>query len=65
MSPELLSEIDYDSGDEVSALSTHHGYSGGFTSALSEASVRPGIVHRLDKGTSGLLVVAKVSAPSF
>lgn len=24
------------------------------------ASVRPGIVHRLDKGTSGLLVVAKV-----
>ncbi|CAA6666725.1 unnamed protein product [Spirodela intermedia] len=24
-----------------------------------EASVRPGIVHRLDKGTSGLLVVAK------
>ncbi|CAI9108065.1 OLC1v1007581C2 [Oldenlandia corymbosa var. corymbosa] len=25
----------------------------------SEASVRPGIVHRLDKGTSGLLVVAK------
>lgn len=26
----------------------------------SIASVRPGIVHRLDKGTSGLLVVAKV-----
>lgn len=25
------------------------------------ASVRPGIVHRLDKGTSGLLVIAKVS----
>ncbi|EYU17563.1 hypothetical protein ABFS82_03G075100 [Erythranthe guttata] len=25
----------------------------------SESSVRPGIVHRLDKGTSGLLVVAK------
>lgn len=24
------------------------------------ASVRPGIVHRLDKGTTGLLVVAKV-----
>lgn len=23
--------------------------------------IRPGIVHRLDKGTSGLLVVAKVS----
>lgn len=27
-----------------------------------EALVRPGIVHRLDKGTSGLLVVAKVSS---
>ena len=26
----------------------------------SEALVRPGIVHRLDKGTSGLLVIAKV-----
>ena len=26
------------------------------------ASVRPGIVHRLDKGTSGMLVVAKTSA---
>lgn len=25
-----------------------------------ETSIRPGIVHRLDKGTSGLLVVAKV-----
>nr|XP_043616564.1 RNA pseudouridine synthase 2, chloroplastic [Erigeron canadensis] len=25
----------------------------------NEASIRPGIVHRLDKGTSGLLVVAK------
>lgn len=29
--------------------------------ASAAASVRPGIVHRLDKGTSGLLVVAKVS----
>ncbi|KAF3332221.1 RNA pseudouridine synthase 2 [Carex littledalei] len=28
-------------------------------SRVSEALVRPGIVHRLDKGTSGLLVVAK------
>lgn len=26
----------------------------------SSCSIRPGIVHRLDKGTSGLLVVAKV-----
>ncbi|KAL5845369.1 hypothetical protein ACOSQ3_011422 [Xanthoceras sorbifolium] len=31
----------------------------GLCSSVSEASVRPGIVHRLDKGTSGLLVVAK------
>lgn len=30
------------------------------SSVMSEMSVRPGIVHRLDKGTSGLLVVAKV-----
>lgn len=29
-------------------------------SRVSEAPIRPGIVHRLDKGTSGLLVVAKV-----
>ena len=28
--------------------------------SISGASIRPGIVHRLDKGTSGLLVVAKV-----
>lgn len=26
----------------------------------TSSSIRPGIVHRLDKGTSGLLVVAKV-----
>ena len=26
----------------------------------SPLAVRPGIVHRLDKGTSGLLVIAKV-----
>jgi 23S rRNA pseudouridine1911/1915/1917 synthase len=35
---------------------------GSFTTARAEeeaASVRPGIVHRLDKGTSGILVVAK------
>ena len=32
----------------------------GISSENSEALVRPGIVHRLDKGTSGLLVVAKV-----
>eukprot|EP01018_Ginkgo_biloba_P008959 Gb_32015 [translate_table: standard] len=31
------------------------------SSTASESAVRPGIVHRLDKGTSGLLVVAKDS----
>ncbi|KAI9201441.1 hypothetical protein LWI28_023609 [Acer negundo] len=31
----------------------------GLCSSIGAASVRPGIVHRLDKGTSGLLVVAK------
>ncbi|KAJ4826920.1 hypothetical protein Tsubulata_030422 [Turnera subulata] len=36
---------------DVEDVSVDEGY--------SEASVRPGIVHRLDKGTSGLLVVAK------
>ncbi|KAL3840176.1 hypothetical protein ACJIZ3_024767 [Penstemon smallii] len=56
--PEVLPEVDEDSDDEVSDFSVNHGYKGdGF--GLSEASVRPGIVHRLDKGTSGLLVVAK------
>ncbi|XP_030507930.1 RNA pseudouridine synthase 2, chloroplastic isoform X1 [Cannabis sativa] len=44
---EFLSDDD----DELKNTSGDH--------ATSEASVRPGIVHRLDKGTSGLLVVAK------
>lgn len=35
------------------------------SSSLYAASVRPGIVHRLDKGTSGLLVVAKVNVLFF
>ena len=35
----------------------------GLCSSIGETSVRPGIVHRLDKGTSGLLVVAKVNFP--
>lgn len=34
-------------------------------SRVSEAPIRPGIVHRLDKGTSGLLVVAKVICSPF
>ncbi|KAI3464773.1 hypothetical protein Pfo_021436 [Paulownia fortunei] len=58
-SPEALPEIDDDSGDEVSAFSVDQDHNGGIGFGLCEASVRPGIVHRLDKGTSGLLVVAK------
>lgn len=58
--PDSLPEIDDDSGDEISALSLDQGHDGRIGFGLSEASVRPGIVHRLDKGTSGLLVVAKV-----
>ncbi|KAG6774765.1 hypothetical protein POTOM_022134 [Populus tomentosa] len=34
----------------------------GLCSSSHVASVRPGIVHRLDKGTSGLLVVAKFAS---
>ncbi|KAL6506667.1 hypothetical protein OROHE_022499 [Orobanche hederae] len=58
-SPEALPEIDDDSGDEVCAFHVDrvHNATNGF--GLREESVRPGVVHRLDKGTSGLLVVAK------
>ncbi len=34
----------------------------GYLPALSDGSVRPGIVHRLDKDTSGVMLVAKNSA---
>ncbi|KAJ8772664.1 hypothetical protein K2173_027841 [Erythroxylum novogranatense] len=44
----ILSETEDFSSDEE-----------GLCYSSSEASFRPGIVHRLDKGTSGLLVVAK------
>ncbi|KAK6152137.1 hypothetical protein DH2020_014772 [Rehmannia glutinosa] len=59
LSPEALPETDDDSGDEASAFSVDQGHNVDIGFGLSEASVRPGIVHRLDKGTSGLLVVAK------
>lgn len=45
------------SDDEFSSI--------GVFSRVSEAPIRPGIVHRLDKGTSGLLVVAKVICSPF
>ncbi|GLU04624.1 hypothetical protein SLE2022_217620 [Rubroshorea leprosula] len=47
---EFLSDTEHISDDEDDE---------GFYSSSSQASIRPGIVHRLDKGTSGLLVVAK------
>lgn len=46
----IIDEAEDVSDGEFSCIST----------GIHEASVRPGIVHRLDKGTSGLLVVAKV-----
>ena len=64
-----LSEAEYDSEDDLKIdvdltdqVSNEETY--------SSSSIRPGIVHRLDKGTSGLLVVAKVTIsplvfPSF
>lgn len=55
---ELLSDMDI-SDDELNSIEI-------LSSRVSEAPIRPGIVHRIDKGTSGLLVVAKVIyCPSF
>lgn len=47
------------SGTLVNALMHHFGSSPLTPSPLSLNSIRPGIVHRLDKGTSGIMVVAK------
>ncbi|KEH36264.1 RNA pseudouridine synthase, putative [Medicago truncatula] len=55
---EALSDTE-DSDDELNGFSSQSSSSVGLDSRLSMASIRPGIVHRLDKGTSGLLVVAK------
>ncbi|XP_047321946.1 RNA pseudouridine synthase 2, chloroplastic [Impatiens glandulifera] len=49
---EILSDNE-DLFDELNDLSTD------INSSAYAASVRPGIVHRLDKGTSGLIIVAK------
>ncbi|XP_031377420.1 RNA pseudouridine synthase 2, chloroplastic [Punica granatum] len=58
---ELLSEVEdaSDSDDESSTLAAYQNSMQGGGSNSYASSVRPGIVHRLDKGTSGLLVVAK------
>lgn len=59
---ELLSEGEdaLDSEDESNSLPAYQSSTQSGSSNLYGGSVRPGIVHRLDKGTSGLLVVAKV-----
>lgn len=57
---EVLSEMEDTSDDEFSCFSPGRSCNEDVSSAIVAASVRPGIVHRLDKGTSGLLVVAKV-----
>nr|XP_027190400.1 RNA pseudouridine synthase 2, chloroplastic isoform X2 [Cicer arietinum] len=55
---EALSDTE-DSDDELNGFTSQAPSCEGLDSRLSIASIRPGIVHRLDKGTSGLLVVAK------
>ncbi|MED6106370.1 hypothetical protein PIB30_004143 [Stylosanthes scabra] len=55
---EALSNTE-DSDDEFNSLYSDASSCEGLSLRPSVASIRPGIVHRLDKGTSGLLVVAK------
>ncbi|KAG9442859.1 hypothetical protein H6P81_018713 [Aristolochia fimbriata] len=55
---DTFSEAD-DCSDEEFDSTSSNGNSCEGMSRSTGASVRPGIVHRLDKGTSGLLVVAK------
>lgn len=54
-------DYDEEGGSDSSDGDSSDFFSMDVISRSPEASVRPGIVHRLDKGTSGLLVVAKVS----
>lgn len=56
---EALSDTE-DSDDEFNNYDSLASSCKGLHSRLSMALIRPGIVHRLDKGTSGLLVVANV-----
>uniref|UniRef100_M1ALN7 RNA pseudourine synthase 2, chloroplastic n=1 Tax=Solanum tuberosum TaxID=4113 RepID=M1ALN7_SOLTU len=57
---EVLSDAEDASDDELNVFSGNRSPNYDDSSVMCESSVRPGIVHRLDKGTSGLLVVAKV-----
>ncbi|CAK8569137.1 unnamed protein product [Lathyrus sativus] len=55
---EALSDTE-DFDDDLNGFSSKASSCEGLDPRLSMPSIRPGIVHRLDKGTSGLLVVAK------
>jgi 23S rRNA pseudouridine1911/1915/1917 synthase len=57
--PHKSEELDDDSDDDETPGSIVAMWSG------PAPVIRPGIVHRLDKGTSGLLVVAKVTFRVF
>lgn len=48
------------SEDELDDFNVEPSSAVDISSSNYDAHIRPGIVHRLDKGTSGLLVVAKV-----
>ncbi|XP_076904171.1 RNA pseudouridine synthase 2, chloroplastic-like isoform X1 [Bidens hawaiensis] len=56
---ESFSDSDDLSDDELDESSLNHTHSKDSGFDNNQTSIRPGIVHRLDKGTSGLLVVAK------
>ncbi|XP_058180726.1 RNA pseudouridine synthase 2, chloroplastic-like [Rhododendron vialii] len=58
-------EMEEISDDGFSCFSPGHSGDEDVSSAIFAASVRLGIVHRLDKGASGLLLVAKDEQFSF
>lgn len=58
---EFSSENDDLSDDDCDSCTAVPASTKGLNPQFLDSSVRPGIVHRLDKGTSGLLVVAKVT----
>lgn len=57
---DIFSETEYSSDAEFDSFPADRDSAEEISSNVCNDSVRPGIVHRLDKGTSGLLVVAKV-----
>jgi hypothetical protein len=60
-----LDESDDDEGGGFSLLPSFAGSSSsapGGAASTGDGAVRPGIVHRLDRGTTGLVVVAKTDA---